>query len=196
MPVTAVSVPNYTDYSYQNNKKQIKQEFQQLGQDLGLGNLAAAQADFATLQKDLPQAGATSAAQGAAASTTQGTSTIAADFSQLSKDLQSGNLSAAQTDYSTIKQDFKSRASQSDDAAQGSQAVEGHHHHHHGGGSSSAEITQLMNELGQSLQSGDVSAAQKAFSALQTDFQQFAAGGGKVSQTASATGSNSISVNA
>ena len=35
----------------QSQKQQLQQEIQQLGKDLSAGNLSAAQADFATLQK-------------------------------------------------------------------------------------------------------------------------------------------------
>ena len=104
--------------------EQIKNEFQQLGQDLQSGNLTQAQADFTTLSANLPgasQAGATAAAATSAATaattaaltaatttttpataattaTTTGQTTVAQQFAQLGQDLQSGNLQAAQQD--------------------------------------------------------------------------------------------------
>jgi outer membrane protein assembly factor BamD (BamD/ComL family) len=81
-------------------------------------------------------------------------------FNQLSQDLQSGNLSAAQQDYSTIQQDFQSMASQ----------MKSHHHHASGtnaNGNQESEVSQLMDQLGQDLQSGNVSSAQSTFSSLQ-----------------------------
>jgi outer membrane protein assembly factor BamD (BamD/ComL family) len=149
-----------------NNKgQQFRQEFAQLGQDLQSGNLSAAQADFATLQQNQPQSNLASSAQS--------NNPIATAFNQLSSDLQSGNLPAAQQDYTTIQQDFQNRSSQG-------QSTQGHHHHHHGGGSSggsnsssSSAISQLFNELGSALQSGNLSNAQQTYTSLQQDLLQF-----------------------
>jgi hypothetical protein len=143
----------------QTQKQQLQQETQQLGKDLSAGNLSAAQADFATLQKDAPQA--TSAAS------SQSNNPIAQAFQKLSQDLQSGNLSAAQQDFSAIQQDVQ---------AQGG----GHHHHGHAHSSTAAQqnpLAELFSELGQALQSGNLSAAQQAYTTLQQDFQQSANNG-------------------
>ena len=81
---------------------------------------------------------------------------IAQAFQKLAQDLQSGNLSAAQQDFSTIQQDVQ---------AQGG----GHHHHSHGQDSSGAQqnpVAQLFSELGQALQSGNLTAAQQAYTAF------------------------------
>ena len=128
--------------------QQFQQEFQQLGQDLNSGNLAGAQSDFAALQKDLPQASSS-------ASSAQTSNPIAQAFNQLSQDLQAGNLSAAQQDYTNLEQDFQSQASHT------------HHHHHRSGGSQESQFSQLFTQLGQDLQSGNLSSAQSDFSALQ-----------------------------
>ena len=152
------------------------QQFPQLGKDLQSGNLSAAKADFATLQQSVPQTSSTSSSQSS--------SPIAQAFTQLGKDLQSGNVSAAQQDYSTIQQDFKNQASSS-------QATQGHHHH---GGGGENEISQAMGQLGQSLQSGNLSTAQLAYSTLQQDLQQFAQNSGQ--SLASQSGSNSFSLSA
>jgi outer membrane protein assembly factor BamD (BamD/ComL family) len=137
----------------QSQKQQLQREIQQLGKDLSAGNLPAAQADFATLQKDAPQASAAAA---------QSNNPIAQAFQKLAQDLQSGNLSAAQQDFSTVQQDVQAQASG------------GHHHHGHGQSSSASDqnpLAQLFAELGQALQSGNLSAAQQAYSTLQQDFQ-------------------------
>jgi hypothetical protein len=50
----------------------------------------------------------------------------------------------------------------------------GHHHHSHGQDSSGAQqnpIAQLFSKLGQALQSGNLTAAQQAYTTLQQDFQ-------------------------
>ncbi|HXX21763.1 MAG TPA: hypothetical protein VEO19_01285 [Terriglobia bacterium] len=128
--------------------QQFQQEFQQLGKDLSSGNLTAAQADFATLQKDMPQTSSS-------ASTAQSTNPIAQAFSQLSQDLKAGNLSAAQQDYANLQQDFQS------------QTPHWHHHHHRAEGSEQSQFSQLFQQLGQDLQSGNLSGAQSDWSSLQ-----------------------------
>ena len=140
------------DYSAQGVRskiQQFRQEFQQLGQDLQSGNLTAAQVDFAILQQTGPQANSTSS--------TQGNHPIAQDFNQLSKDLQAGNISAAQQDYTKIQQDFQNQAGQMHA-----------HHRHHGGGAS--KIKQLLEQVGQALLSGNLSAAQQAYNVMQQTF--------------------------
>jgi outer membrane protein assembly factor BamD (BamD/ComL family) len=129
--------------------QQFQQEFQQLGKDLTAGNLSAAQSDFAALQKDMPQTASS-------ASTTQSSNPIAQAFNQLAQDLQAGNLSAAQQDYANLQQDFESHGPHR------------HHHHHRGAeGSEESQFSKLFDQLGQDLQSGNLSAAQSDWSSLQ-----------------------------
>src|SRR6202142_4664031 len=144
---------NYAAQSVNNNVQQFRQEFQQFGQDLQSGNLSAAQTDFATLQQSQAQSSLSA----------QSNSPIAQDFKQLSQDLQSGNVSAAQQDYAKIQQDFQTQTA----------GKHAHHHHRGGGGGGGNAISQLMEQLGQDLQSGSLTAAQQAYNALQQDFQQF-----------------------
>jgi len=151
--------------------QQFQQEFQQLGQDLGSGNLSAAQSDFAVLQKDLPQTSSTSASQS--------NSPIAKAFNQLAQDLQAGNVSAAQQDYSTLQQDFQNQASRA------------HHHHHRSGGGRENQFAQLFEQLGQDLQSGNLSSAQSDFSAMQQLLQ-----GNSSSSTGSGSTYTGVSINA
>jgi hypothetical protein len=142
--------------SSQSSQQTFEQEFQQLGQDLSSGNLSAAQAEF---QSMLPQGTTTSGAQSS-------TNPLTTAMNQLATDLQSGNLSAAQQDYTTVKQDM----------SQQMQGTGGHHHHqrhwHAGSAQDSSQnpIDQLFSQLGQALQSGNLSAAQSAYSSLQQDF--------------------------
>ena len=178
MSVSGISSSNlfaYSTQSIQNTMRKFQSEFQQLGQDLQSGNLSAAQADFATLQKLGPQTSSTSSLQIG--------NPIAQEFNQLAQDLQSGNLTAAQKDYTTIQQDFQNQGAQTH-----------RHHHHHGGGGGANPISQLLNQLGQALQSGNLSAAQQAYSSLQQDFQPFPQSTGL--PQASPSSSNSVSVNA
>lgn len=173
-----------------NTFQQLKQEFQQLGSDLQAGNLSQAQSDFAALQQKLPGA---SPANASLPST--GQNTLPAALAQLSQDLQAGNLSAAQSDFAAVQQDVQQIGQQQ--AAGGA-----HHHHHHPSGnfdssnlSSSQQqaISALFSQLGQSLQSGNLSAAQQAYTALQQDFQQFVQGN---SSGVNPSASSSLSVSA
>ncbi len=183
--------------SAQSTAQKLKQEFQQLGQDLASGNLSAAKSDFATLQQDRPQGSATSSGSATAASTAaagqsgNSTNPITQAFQQLSQDLQSGNLSAAQSDYSTLQQDFKSQAGQ---------GQQGHHHRRvgesGGSGAQTNPISTLFSQLGQALQAGNLTAAQTAYSTLQSDFAQFAQSNGLSTGTSTSSGSSGISVSA
>lgn len=179
MSVSGISSSSlYDTQSVQNNAQQFQQDFQQLGQDLGSGNLSAAQSDFATLQNLQTQN---------STATSQSSSPISQAFSQLAKDLQSGNLSGAQQDFSTIQQDFKNQATQAQTgASQG-------HHHHHGSGGGSSEISQLFDQLGTALQSGDLGTAQQAYSSLT---QQLQTQSGGQSDSATQSGASSVSITA
>jgi protein subunit release factor A len=172
MSISSISGSMYNS-NIQSQFEQFQQEFQQLGKDLSSGNLTSAQADFATLEQDMPQANSTS--------TSQSNNPIAQAFQQLAQDLQSGNLSAAQQDYSTIQQDFQSQASQVH-----------HHHHHSSGGSQQSQFAQLFAQLGQDLQSGNLSSAQSAFSSL----QQFLRGNNQGTTSGTPTGAGNLSINA
>lgn len=175
MSVSGISsISLYNPQRTQNNFQQL---FQQLGKDLQSGNLSAAQSDFASLQQLVPQSSSTSSSQS--------NNPIAQAFNQLAQDLQSGNLSAAQQDFTTLKQDLQNQTTQA--TQNQTQAVEGRHHHH---GGASSDITQLLNALGQSLQSGNLSSAQSAFTTLQRALTQSAG------QTSSPSTSSTVSLTA
>ncbi|MFZ1129402.1 MAG: hypothetical protein WBV31_16655 [Terriglobales bacterium] len=180
MSVSGISSSSFYDtQNVQSSFQQFQQTFQQLGKDLQSGNLTAAQSDFATLQKLQPQNSSTSSAQS--------NSPIAEAFNQLSKDLQAGNLSGARQDYTAIQQAFQSQAAQT-------QAAHGHHHHHSGGGSGESEISQLMDQLGTALQSGDLTTAQTTFAAMQQQIKQNVGETSSSLSSSSSSSSNSVSV--
>ncbi len=183
MSVAGISSSNLFNFNAQSVQNR-KQEFQQLGQDLQSGNLSAAQADFATLQKNGPQASSTASSQNS--------NPVGQDVTQLAQDLQSGNLSAAQQDYTKVQQDFQNQTSLTQ--------THSHHHHHHSGGESSSStnsISQIMDQLGQALQSGSLSSAQQAYSSLQQDFKLFSQNNGLSStQTSTQSNSGGVSVSA
>jgi hypothetical protein len=192
--------------STQTPLQKTKQEFQQLGQDLKSGNLSAAQSDITSLQQSVAQQ-SLSASTTAPTSASQTGSAISQDFAKLSTDLKSGNLTAAQADYTSLVQAFQSQGAQSQ--------VSGHHHHHHAAGSdpndassssssttsggtssTTASPAQLFTQLGQALQSSNLAAAQQAYSSLQQDFQQVAPVSSSSGSTSAVTGSTGISVSA
>jgi hypothetical protein len=137
-------------------QQEFGQDFKQLGQDLQSGNLSAATADLAAIQKLEPQ----SPTGGTAA--WYSNSPQGQEFSQMSQALQSGNLAAAQQDYSSIQ--TQNRA-----AHEG-----GGHHHLHGEAGGQNSLSQAIQALGQALQSGNLTSAQQAYATLQQDLPQFA----------------------
>jgi hypothetical protein len=187
--ITGSAYPaTYNPAPVQSKFQQFQQEFQQLGQDLQSGNLSQAQSDFATLQQNAP-AGSPFSSASTSSTSTSGTSstspantaspanTISQAINQLAQDLQSGNLTSAQSDFATLQQDLQQSPTQ------GAQGHGHHHHHHHVENSDSSNgpgsaINQAFGQLGQALQSGNLQSAQQAYSTLQQDFQEFAALGG------------------
>ncbi len=171
MSITGIPSSTFNPYQLGTPANIYQQNFQKLGQDLQSGNLSSAQSDFATLQQAFAQPSTTSGT--AAATTSTATSNpITQAFNQLASDLQSGNLAAAQKDYSTLQQDLQS------------QSGAGHHlHNHHrinAGGDSTSQnpLLQDLNQLGQSLTSSNLTGAQQAYAMLQQQLQQFGLGGG------------------
>ncbi|HUX66889.1 MAG TPA: hypothetical protein VMV31_05330 [Terriglobales bacterium] len=97
-----------------------------------------------------------------------------AEFQKLGQDLQSGNLAAAQTDVAMLQP-----AGSQANAAAALPAAGLHARGHHrpdgdgDGGGGASPASQLLAQLGASLQSGNLSAAQQAYSALQQDAAMF-----------------------
>jgi len=169
--------------SFQSKAQSFQKEFQQLGQDLQSGNLSQAQADFAALHPPTPPVSSSSQSS---------RNSLASAFQQLSSDLQSGNLSAAQQDYSNIRTDLQQQSP--------SVSASHHHHHHHAQSSqdsSQTSLNSLFSQLGQALQSGNLSAAQSAYASLQQAFAQFSSGSSpSTSGSTSLASSASISLTA
>ncbi|HKM47059.1 MAG TPA: hypothetical protein VJX69_05705 [Terriglobales bacterium] len=176
MSISGIPSSAFNPYQLGTPTSLQQQDFQQLGKDLQSGNLSSAQSDFAILQQAFSQP---STASGTAVATTftATSSPITQAFNQLSSDLQSGNLTAAQKDYSTLQQDLQSPGGV------------GHHlHNHHrirtpgvGDSGNQNPLLQDLNQLGQSLTSGNLTGAQQGYSTLQQELQQFAFGGGALS---------------
>ena len=181
--------------------KQAQQDFQRLGQDLQAGNLAQAQTDLTTLQKDFPEA--SSAIEGLAQQglaqqgmaqqgvAQQGVAqndsgTVQPRFQQLSQDLKAGNLAAAQADFATLRQDLQPG---------NGPAIHPHTHPRYAEGSAANTngIAPVLSQLGQALQSSNISAAQQSYATLLQEFQQAGAGTGLVGPVAGSSGAVSLS---
>ncbi len=135
----------------QSKFQQVQGEFKTLGQDLKAGNLAQAQTDFVTLSQSVT-------------SQLTSSSPVAKAVNAVGQALQAGDLSAAQQAFASIPS-----------TVTGPTAV--HHHHHMPSSQTSATFAQEMSTLGQALQSGNLSAAQQAFSAMQQGWQQMQTSG-------------------
>jgi hypothetical protein len=187
--VSGQNAQNTVGSGAQSEFQQFQTEVQQLGQDLTAGNLTQAQTDFATLAQNFPalqQAAAattntgTNAATPAAAAATATTATPAATantnpivqaFGALENDLNTGNLTQAQTDFATLAQDLQGGANGG--------GAHFHHHHFHGGGggaNNAQAIGQDFSSLASALQGGNLSSAQTAFTNLQQALEQGALG--------------------
>jgi hypothetical protein len=169
MSVSAILSSAYNQPQIGSSNNPYQQSTSQLGKDLQSGNLSAAQSDFASLQAAFSQPSTTMGASTTPA--TQSTaSPIAQAFNQLSSDLQSGNLSAAQKDFSTVQQDLQSRGRPMPIISR-----------YLGGASNSGSQTSLLqdlNQIGQSLSSTSQTGAQQAYASLQQELQDFSLGGG------------------
>ena len=167
MSVSGVSSSSSLSQSlqtWQAKAQKIQSEFQQLGQDLQAGNLSQAQSDFSTLSKN-------------ASSPLQSNGILSQAFNTLASALQSGGLSAAQQAYNALQQGVQHAG------------LGNHHHHLPGSGAESANstdgnaLTQLLSSLGSALQSGNLSAAQTAYSTLSQDLAGLGTGSSTSSQS-------------
>jgi hypothetical protein len=147
--------------------KQRMEDFKALGQALQSGDLKGAQSAFQALENDIQQSQAAMQSSSAAGQNNP----IAQDMNTIQQALQSGNLDAAKQAF----QDLQQRLA----------AHHGHHHHHHAAAATSGtadndagtSISQLLQSLGNALNSGNTSAAQQAFTNLQNTLQQAAPAG-------------------
>src|ERR1700733_4569807 len=85
------------------------------------------------------------------------------EFQQLGQDLQAGNLSAAQSDFTTLQQLVAQAGSAAASSASNSSSQSGN------------PIAQAFSQLASDLKSGNLTAAQQDFAQIQKDFQNLAA---------------------
>jgi DNA-binding FadR family transcriptional regulator len=170
MSISALSSNLIADLSQQrqNPFQEIKQDFQQLASALQSGDLSGAQSAYSNIQQLL---GANS---GSSASTTSsnGPSTLQNDFAALGQALQSGDLSTAQSAFSQLQSDFQA-ARQSGGAGASVQSQDQYVPSRSQGQNPFQEAWQDYKQIGQDLQSGDLTDAQTAYSNLQQLVQAY-----------------------
>jgi len=94
---------------------------------------------------------------------------IQSQFQKLGQDLQSGNLTQAQSDFATLTQNLPNGGKSSSTAASATSA--------NASSSDSNPVLQAFQSLGKDLQSGNLTAAQQDFAAIQQSAQQSQASG-------------------
>jgi hypothetical protein len=154
--------------------QQMRSDFQSLQSDLQSGNIANAQADFASLLKDAPPL------QNLLKSDADSVQSSA--LSALSTSLKSGDVTGAQTALASLGQTL------------GGAHCHHHHHHHHGSSVSPSSATGSgftpldlqairtdFQTLACDLQSGDLTGAQKAWVQLQKDDPRLSNGANPIS---------------
>ena len=170
MAVSGISSTSFFDpgltQAIQGKKLQFQKELQQLSQDLQAGNLSASQVDFAALQKlgGVSSPTASSSAPATATAAAPSVSPLAADLRQLGKDVEAGNLSVAQQDFTKLQADAQSET----------QGASAHHHRHYDGGVAGP----VIDHFNPAAKTGGLTAAQQGYSALQGVLQQFAQNSG------------------
>ena len=146
MSISALPPIDLTSLTTQASWQSMQRAFQQVGNDLQSGNLAAAQNDYVTLSKDNP------------ASATGSASAAGRAYSQLGQDLRSGNLAAAQLDYASLKRDtVQPESPTTATGAAASKQGTVHHHRHHATGDTSSSISQLLDSASPALQAYNTS---------------------------------------
>lgn len=152
MSIAALTHTTFSPLANINNKIQtVRGEFQQLGSDLTTGDLTKAQTDFVALSESLA-AGQQSSSLGAQA------------FSTLGQSLQAGDLTSAQQAFAKTWPGAFGPNVLSNPPLPPPHPITTE--------ASSNTILNDLIQLGKSLQTGSLSAAQQAFTSLQQDWQQ------------------------
>jgi hypothetical protein len=156
-----------TSNSSSSGPNTLQTDFAALGQALQSGDLSTAQSAFSQLQSDSQAArqsrfdSSQTSGQGQdqyVSSASQGQNPIEEaiqDYTQLASDLQSGNLTGAQSAYSDLQQLIQANAGSSTS----------------GTSSNTSTIQTDFATLGDDLSAGNLTESQSAFSQLQTDLQ-------------------------
>lgn len=157
MSISALSSTLVGDLSQQQNPfRQVRQDFRQLASALQNGDLTEAQSAYANIQQVL--------GTNAGSSNSSGSNTLENDFSALGQALSAGNLSQAQSAFSQLQTDAAAGPGQGATAATDQYTP------------SQSPIVQALEDYGQlasSLQNGDLTDAQTAYTNLQQLVQAY-----------------------
>jgi outer membrane protein assembly factor BamD (BamD/ComL family) len=182
--VSALSSNLVADLSQQQNPfQQVRQDFKQLSSALQSGNLSDAQSAYSSIQSLLSsQSGGSN-----------GSSTILSDFSALGQALQSGNLGQAQSAFSQLQTAAQTGGQAGNVAAPPPPPAQDQYVP---GSSQTQNPAQLVQQdytqLASALQSGNLTDAQSAFSALQQELQTQTGSTATSATTNSTTGTDPI----
>jgi len=169
MSISTISDSTSTYQDRLSQLQSVRQDFTSLSSSLASGDLTTAQSAFATLMQDLGSTSAPTSQQ------TGVSSQISTDLTALGDALNSKDPTAAQKAFATLVQDLKA-----------GRLHHGHRHHHKGNTQNNTDALKTdLTTLGTALQSGDLTAAQKAFATLMQDL------GNNGTQNATAAGSTS-----
>ena len=162
--------------NWASTMKKVQSDFKQLGQDLQSGNVTQAESDYTTLTTDLSSfspnstSAGTSNADSTTTSTDSSTSSIADALTTLGQDLQSGNLSAAQSDFTTVQNDLQKATKHAPPPPPPPSSSTST-------STSTNSILKELSTLGDALSSNDLTSAQTAYSTLQQDILQLGVNG-------------------
>lgn len=156
--------------------KKVQSEVTQLGEDLQSGNTTQAESDYTTLSQTLSDfsSDSTSTATTSADSTTStdsSTSSLTDAFNALGQDIESGDLSAAQSDFTTLQNDLQQTTSQAPPPPPPPPSSET------STSTSTNSILKELSALGDALSSSDLTSAQTAYTSLQQDILQLGVSG-------------------
>lgn len=123
---------------------------------------------------------------------------VQSEFQQLGRDLQAGNLSQAQSDFSALSQNVSSRLQSNNSLPQALSLPRSVNHYHYYAGvgspgspsSAASTFLQQFSGLGSALQAGNLAAAQAAYVSLQQGLAQL----GWTAGTASPSTSSTVSI--
>jgi len=192
MSISALSSSLVTDLSQQHRQnpfEQIQQDFSQLASALQSGNLTDAQSAYSSIQQ-LLSANQNSSGTNNSAS---GSNAVQSDFAALGTALQSGDLTQAQSAFAQLQTALQPP---SQSGANGSGAAAEVQDQYVSSTSQTLtpeqQVEQNYSQLASALQSGNLTSAQSAFSALDEALQTQTSSSSSATSPLSSTAASSI----
>jgi len=199
-PLSSSLVSDLSQQHRQNPFQEIRQDFEQLAGALQSGDLSDAQSAYSSIQQ-LLQSYQGSSNTSAGSSGTSTANTVQNDFAALGQALQSGDLTQAQSAFSQLQTDVQSARQARDNGSTNTtpQAEDQYvpSSYNTATSSTSQELTPAQQvqqdyaQLAGALQSGNLTGAQSAFTALQQALQTQTANSTATTTAAGATSTSS-----